>query len=245
MEKFFGIEFMEKTRCANLAPTNREKGLPQPPIELPVNGAVKLIHLPEPDLLVDKEVNFLELIELRTSVRQYNQVKISLKDLSYLLWCTQGVKMIAPSGNTTLRNVPSAGARHAFETYLLINQVEGLEPGLYRFLALEHSLIAVDISDEITTELTKAFMNQKMIPTSSVTFIWTAVAERMTYAYGERAYRYLHLDAGHVCQNLYLAAQTINYGACAIAHFDDEKLNQALKIDGENQFAIYAASVGK
>ncbi|MBP2630091.1 MAG: nitroreductase family protein [Firmicutes bacterium] len=245
MKKFFGTEFMEKTRCANLVPTNREKGLPQPPIELPVDGAVKLIHLPEPDLLVDKEINFLELIELRTSVRQYNQAKISLKDLSYLLWCTQGVKMITPTGNTTLRNVPSAGARHAFETYLLINQVEGLEPGLYRFLALEHSLIAVDLSEEITAELTVAFMNQKMIPTSSVTFIWTAVAERMTYAYGERAYRYLHLDAGHVCQNLYLAAQTINFGACAIAHFDDEKLNQTLKIDGENQFAIYAASVGK
>lgn len=245
MEKSIGIEFMEKTRCDILSPTDRAKGLPQPPIELSADDSIKRIHLPEPDLLEDKQVNFLELIELRTSVRQYHQTNLSLKDLSYLLWCTQGVKMVAPTGKSTLRNVPSAGARHAFETYLLINQVEGVEAGLYRFLALEHALIAVDVTEGIKDRLTAAFMNQKMIPTSSVSFIWTAMAERMTYAYGARAYRYLHLDAGHVCQNLYLAAQTIHYGTCAIAHFDDEKVNQCLKIDGEDQFAIYAASVGK
>jgi SagB-type dehydrogenase family enzyme len=67
----------------------------------------------------------------------------------------------------------------------------------------------------------------------------------MTYRYGERGYRYLHLDAGHVCQNLYLAAEAIGCGACAIAAFEDDEVNRVLGLDGESRFAIYLGAVGK
>lgn len=244
MEKSIGAQFMEQSRVADIAGTDKEKGLPLPQPEMPAEGGAQLIQLPEPDLLADQNVNFLELVEVRTTVRRYSAQPLTLKELSYLLWCTQGVKMVSPHG-VTMRNVPSAGARHAFETYLFLQNVEGLDAGLYRFLALEHALVPVDLTPEIAPTIIEAFYARPMIEKCAALFIWTAVAQRMTYAYGPRAYRYLHLDAGHVCQNLYLAAHTVQCGTCAIGHYDDEKTNAALGLDGTAQFAIYAATVGK
>jgi len=244
MEQSIGKEYMKQSTCANCGDCARDKKLIPPPLQLPYLPDSMIIKLPEPDMLADQEINFLELIELRTSVRQYHETPLTLAELSYLLWCTQGVKMAMPQG-TSIRNVPSAGARHALETYLYINRVEGVPPGLYRFLALEHALLLVQSGEGVSEAMMPAFKNQKMVKTCAVTFVWLAVLERMAYAYGQRAYRYLHLDAGHVCQNLYLAARTINSGVCAIGAFDDERLNAVLGVDGESQFAIYAATVGK
>lgn len=202
-----------------------------------------IINLPEPDFFDEQQVNFLEMIELRTTIRHYSDKSMSLKDLSYLLWCTQGVKMVVEKGS--LRNVPSAGARHAFETYLLVNNVEGLEKGIYRFLAIEHKLLAIKVDESLLDEAIPAFLNQKTIANAAVTFIWVAVAERMVWRFGERGYRYLLLDAGHICQNLYLAGQNVNCGTCAIAAFDDDAVNRFLNLDGEELFVAYAATVGK
>lgn len=244
MEKTIGVQFMEQTRVADIVGTEKEKGLPLPPPQMPAEAGAQLIALPEPDLLADQNINFLELVEVRATARRYSDRTLTLKELSYLLWCTQGVKMVSPHG-VTMRNVPSAGARHAFETYLFIQNVEGLNAGLYRFLALEHALLPVDLTPKIAPVIQEAFYGRPMIERCAVLFIWTAVAQRMVYAYGPRAYRYLHLDAGHVCQNLYLAAHTVQCGTCAIGHYDDEKTNAALGLDGTEQFTIYAASVGK
>lgn len=244
MSTSIGKEFMGKTQFAYLHGSGQSQGVPQPPLETPVARDTAIIKLPEPDLLPEKTVNFLELIEIRTSRRQYGQDHLSLQDLSYLLWCTQGVKMVMP-GNATFRTVPSAGARHAFDTYILVNRVEGLEPGIYRFMAIDHVLAEVQIDSGLCEELTEACLNQQIVKTSAVTFFWVAATERMTWRYGERGYRYLFLDAGHICQNLYLAGQTIHCGTCAIGAFDDGKVNEILGVDGETQYTVYAASVGK
>ncbi len=145
----------------------------------------------------------------------------------------------------TLRTVPSAGARHAFETFLLLNNVTGLAPGLYRYLALTHRLQQVDTDPAIPQRITKACFDQQFILRSGAVFLWTAVPYRMTWRYGERGYRDLHLDAGHVCQNLYLAAEAVGCGVCAIAAFDDDLMNGLLGMNGTDQFLIYLATVGK
>jgi SagB-type dehydrogenase family enzyme len=178
-------------------------------------------------------------------VRRYADLALTRQELSYLLWCTQGVKQVRSDGYCTLRNVPSAGARHAFETYLLVNNVDGLEPGLYRFLAIEHKLSTVDLAPDLAERIVRACLGQRFVQTAAVTFVWVAVVYRMAWRYGQRSYRYLHLDAGHVCQNLYLAAQAVDCGVCAIAAFDDQDLSQVLGVDGEAQFPIYVAAVGK
>ena len=239
-----GKEFMEKTKYHHSARSDQMKGLPQPPLELDYDKAKTVIDQPKPQEIEVSDVNLRGTIENRRSVRRYAQKPLTIEELSYLLWCTQGVKEVAP-GQATFRTVPSAGARHAFETYLLVNNVEGLQPSIHRFLAIEHKLVEIDNSTDIADKMVEGCFGQRFVKTSAVTFVWTAVAYRMKWRYGERGYRYMHLDAGHVCQNLYLSAESIDCGVCAIAAFSDDDMNRLLNLDGENQFVIYIATVGK
>lgn len=239
-----GSEFMKQTALPTNETSPQVKGLPQPPLELPIPEGSQLIPLPPASTLNIPPLDLRQAIEQRRSVRSYAEDPISLEELSFLLWCTQGVIKVSKRP-ATQRTVPSAGARHAFETFILANRVTGLKPGLYRFAAIEHALLPVNLLGNIGTHLQEASLDQEMITRGAVAFFWTAVEERMTWRYNQRGYRYLHLDAGHVCQNLYLAAQAVNCGVCAIAAFSDELLNKALGVDGERQFAVYAASCGK
>jgi SagB-type dehydrogenase family enzyme len=244
MPDSIGREFMRQSRKLDQPPSAQDLGAPQPPLELPFSADARQIALPPVADTHVPAIDLLAAIEARHTRRKYSTQPISLAELSFLLWCSQGVKKVS-SRPATLRTVPSAGARHAFETYLLVNRVEGLAPGLYRYLAIEHSLIELDLSAELREQINHACLEQKQVRNSAVTFLWIAVLERMTWRYGERGYRYLHLDAGHVCQNLYLAAEAVGCGACAIGAFDEEQLNRLLKLDGEQLFAIYLASLGK
>lgn len=236
-----GQQFMKATNSNMPQNAGRDAGDKQPYLEVLYDGKSELVQIPEPDFLDDVEGSFLELIELRSSVRQYTGGEMSVKQLSFLLWCTQGVKMVT---DRTVRNVPSAGGRHALETYLLIRNVEGIAPGVYRFLAIEHLLVKVG-GEDMMEEIASRGCTQPIVKTASVVFFWVAQADRMTWRFGERGYRYLMLDAGHVCQNLYLAAGAIKFGACAIGAFDDEAMNEILGLDGQNAFVLYGASVGK
>lgn len=239
-----GKEFMRMTEHENLPPLDQMLGRPPPPLEVPYTKGRAFIPLPPPEDIVLPAIDLRDAIEQRESVRDYAPEPLALHELSFLLWCTQGVRRVV-DGAFTLRTVPSAGARHAFETYLLINRVEDVPPGLYRYLALEHRLAEESRDPGLPKHATAAFLNQPHILESAVTFLWIAVPGRMTWRYSERGYRYLHLDAGHVCQNLYLAASGIGCGVCAIGAFDDAAINRLLGLDGEEQFLIYAATVGR
>ena len=232
-----GNEFMKKTHYRHLGHSDQMKGVPQPPLEIEYDVTGTVIDLPDPGECNIKAITIHEAIGNRKSVRRFDGKPLSLHELSYLLWCTQGVKETIP-GSATFRTVPSAGARHAFETCLFVNNVEELNPGLYRFLALEHKLLEIETIDSIKDDIITGCLGQEMTGECAVTFIWTSVVQRMTWRYGERGYRYMHLDAGHVCQNLYLAAEAIHCGVCAIAAFDDDVMNRVLGLDGEEQFVI-------
>lgn len=244
MIKSIGKEFIEKTKYKYLGETDQQKELPQPPLELEYDKDAVLIDLPLVENLEVKNIDLRKAIESRKSLRKYSNNPLAIEELSYLLWCTQGVKGIT-SRPSTLRNVPSAGARHSFETYLLINRVNGIKPGIYRYLAIDHKLMEVNTEPDIAEKVTQSCGAQIFIKNSAVTFIWSTVIYRMKWRYGERAYRYVHLDVGHVCQNLYLASQSIDCGVCAIAAFDDDELNKLIGLDGEEQFVVYLATVGK
>lgn len=239
-----GRTFMEMTKYKYATPSAQQRGEPQPPLELPFDNTAPLIDLPDARAHNLELANVYDLITDRQTWRNYANHPLSLSALSFLLWATQGIKSFADT-YATQRTVPSAGARHAFETYLLVHNVDDLEPGIYRYIASQHKLLRLDLGDQLTTRVTRACMNQEQVVRSAVTFIWAAVMARMFWRYGERGYRYLHLDAGHVCQNLYLAAEAQRCGVCAIAAFDDEALNDILGLDGEDTFAIYVATVGQ
>jgi SagB-type dehydrogenase family enzyme len=239
-----GIEYMRASRPGVQPPSAQSQGVPYPPLELPIPEGVRVTALPEPQDFPTHNLDFKGLIEKRRTLRKYTEDTISLQELAFFLWASQGVERITEKP-VTFRTVPSAGSRHAFETYILVNRVDELQPGLYRYAAIEHSLIEVTLDKEINPVLTQACLNQNQIATSAVTFFWMAVVERMIWRYSERGYRYLFLDAGHACQNLYLAAEAAGCGVCAIGAFDDDLLNAAFHVDGETQFVLYAASLGK
>jgi len=239
-----GKEFMRLTRYAHQEPSAQSLGAPQPPMQLPYAPTTPRVDLPAPAGVQVPALDVRAAIEQRRSLRSYSAQPLSLGELSFLLWASQGVQKITERP-VTLRNVPSAGARHAFETFVLVNRVTGLVPGLYRFAAIEHALLQVDLCAEVAAQTVRACHDQTMVARAAATFVWVAVLERMHWRYGERGYRYLHLDAGHICQNLYLAAEALGAGACAIAAFDDDLLNQVVGADGEQMFAVYAAALGK
>jgi len=239
-----GREFIKKTKYEYLDPSAQSRGRPQPPLELQRYKGGQLIELPGPEKLSIKGIDLRQSIEGRKSVRRYSRTPLSLEELSYLLWCTQGVKEVIP-GSATFRTVPSAGARHALETYLMVNNVDSLKQGLYWYSPLRHGLILIDEDDRLADRLVAACLGQRFVAQSGITFIWTATSYRMTWRYSERGYRYFFLDAGHVCQNLYLAAEAIDCGACAIAAFSDDAVDEFLQVDGEEQFSLYIATVGK
>jgi SagB-type dehydrogenase family enzyme len=235
---------MDATKFGELDPSPQMLGHSPPPLEIAPGADKSLISLPEIGGLETDSVNLKRAIETRRSVRNFTDSSISLQDLAWLLWATQGVKK-AVNDVATFRTVPSAGARHAFETYLSIGNVEGLEQGLYRYLALEHSIVEEQQDEDIMAKVARACLDQPFVRNCGAVFIWVAISERMTWRYGERGYRYLHLDAGHVCQNLYLASQTVNCGVCAVAAFKDDELNSLLGLDGDKHFVVYLAAVGK
>lgn len=236
-----GEEFIERTRFAYLGPSDQRLGRAQPPLERSDPGAG--IPLPHPGEARPAAVDLTDAIERRRSVRTYAAAPMPLATLSYLLWSSQGVQRIVGS-DWTIRTVPSAGARHALETYLLVNRVDGLAPGLYHYAALSNRLFRLQAPEDVAGRIRAACLDQPMVADSAAFFIWAADRYRMTWRYGERGYRYIFIDAGHACQNLYLAAEAVGCGVCAIGAFDDDALNALLGLDGKEIFVIYCAAAG-
>ncbi|KUO68004.1 MAG: hypothetical protein APF77_03765 [Clostridia bacterium BRH_c25] len=225
--------------------TDQELKLPQPPLENPYGEEAVIIDLPpvSEEVLIKRDI--YKCIKSRRSRRKYADRPITLKELSFLLWATQGVVRVSDNNYATMRPVPSGGARHPFETYLAVNNVEGLKKGIYRYLALSHRLLFMYEEENISELITAAALDQKFTGESAVTFIWSCIPYRGEWRYSFSAHKVMLLDAGHVCQNLYLACGAVGCGTCAIAAYDQKLTDELIKVDAENEFSIYIAPVGK
>lgn len=226
--------------------TDQQKGIPAPPLQKPYPEDADLLDLPSPDdLTVGNSVSVRQAIADRQSHRRFTDEALTMEELAFLLWATQGVHKVWRNGVAVRRTVPSAGARHAFETYLAVNRVEGLNPGLYRYLSMEHKLLLKFADRGIGKRTAVACHNQAFVARSAVTFIWTALPYRTEWRYALMTPKLVNLDAGHVCENLYLAAGGIGAGTCAVAAYNQKEMDDLLKVDGEDEFAVYVAPVGK
>lgn len=225
--------------------TDQDKEIPEPPIQksCPTDG--KVIDLISPEHFTCCKMDVLTSLKNRKSRRLYSDESLTLEELSYLLWSVQGVKKIVRNGYATLRTVPSGGARHSFETYIAVFNVDSLDKGLYRYLPLEHKLLFIGKTENLEGKIKEACFNRDFASNCCVTFIWTTIPYRTEWRYNICSTKLIALDAGHVCENLYLAAESINAGTCAIASYDQEKMDSLLNVDGENEFTIYVAPVGK
>jgi SagB-type dehydrogenase family enzyme len=122
--------------------------------------------------------------------------------------------------------------------------VNGLQPGLYRYLPLENKLYFI-FSDDNLAERVHEATYESYVKGSAVTFIWTVIPYRTEWRYSILSPKIIAQDSGHMCQNLYLACEAIGAGTCAIGAYDQEKMDHAIRVDGKEEFAVYVAPVGK
>jgi SagB-type dehydrogenase family enzyme len=228
-------------RLFDSAGTDQARKVPAPPQEKPAPQGARLVDLVGPADLTVGGLPLAEAIRRRQSRRKYTAEPLSLEEVSFLLYATQGVRL--RRDNYSFRTVPSAGARHSLETYLFAARVSGVDPGLYRYLPFADRLCLLASRPGLAEAMDEALMGQ--LWKSAAVFVWTSIPYRMEWRYTTVAHKVIALDAGHVCQNLYLACESIGCGACAIGAYDQEKMDSLLGVDGEDELAVYAAVVGK
>lgn len=222
-------------------PSDQDEKRPMPPMGTLRGGPVV-------DLPGSRTGELARLLESRHSRRKFEETPLTLEELAAVLWAAQGVKKTIPG--RTLRTVPSAGGRHPLELYAFVNRVEGLEPGLYHYLAQSHRLELVSQNREQGDKLSQALLDQSFAGHAPMCLVWTAVPYRTEWRYDNKAPKYILLDAGHSCQNVYLACESLGLGCCAIAAYDQAELDALLGLPsgpsaGEDvEFGLYACCVG-
>lgn len=223
--------------------TDQELKKPQPPlVKEPMRSDSIRLPVNYQDLPVDHD--FLHVINSRQSHRVYTQQKMSLLQLSYLLWCSQGVKAVRGKHYALLKTVPCGGARHEFETYIAIQNVEGLQDGLYHYLPAAHSIELLKTLPDIRSFISVSLEDQVWAARANVVFYYSYVCYRAEWRYGIYAGRMIMADAGHISENVYLAATSISLGGCAIGAVNGKLADQEFELDGNEEFILYAMTVG-
>lgn len=225
--------------------TDQNEGVKVPPVQKEVPAGAEVITLPAVDRSILSEVDIFNCLNNRKSRRQYLPQDLSLAELSFLLWATQGVQGKFQNDQQTIRTVPSGGARQPFETYLAINSVEGIKPGIYRYQPLEHQLVYLFSIENQKDKVAEAAHGQGFVGNCAVTFIWSTIPYRCEWRYTIESKKIILQDSGHLCQNLYIACEAIGCGTCAIGAYSQQKFDDLLKLDGIDEFTVYVAPVGK
>ncbi|MDO5725913.1 MAG: SagB/ThcOx family dehydrogenase [Tissierellia bacterium] len=223
--------------------TDQSRGKAMPAIQKPTGENQKIISLPDWKNCKLSNNDFKDILIKRQSIRSYSEESLSLEELSWLLYATQGVRDHSPI--RTFRTVPSAGNRHPFETYLVVFNVDGLKEGIYRYLPLDNALVFEKSETDLSNKTSIAALGQKMAGRSALTFIWTAIPYRTEWRYSKASAKVIAMDIGHICQNLYLACNSIACGTCEIAAYHQKFADELLELDGEEEFVIAMSPVGK
>lgn len=197
------------------------------------------VELPDPETAGGQ--GLWDAIQQRRSSRDFDPKPLAREHLSQLLWATQGIT--GRRRGFAFRASPSAGACYPIDTYVVVNRVDGLEPGLYHY-AIADATLERRRQGDLAPVIAAACLDQEMCAEAAIVFAWTAVPARSKHRYHERAYRYLYLDAGHIGENLHLAATALGLGCCAIGAFFDDEVNALLGVDGTAETAIYLSAVG-
>ncbi len=196
----------------------------------------EIIKLLKPEY--DSDTSIEEALLKRRSVRRYKDKPLTLTEISQLLWAAQGIT--DPRG---LRAAPSAGALYPLEIYVVAGNVNGLPDGIYNYKPRKHELARVVKGDK-RIELCNAALGQPSVRNAAVVIVFSAVYERTTVKYGERGIRYVHIEAGHAAQNLFLQAVPLNLGAVVIGAFYDDEVKKVMKMTDREQ-PLYIMPVGR
>jgi SagB-type dehydrogenase family enzyme len=173
----------------------------------------------------------------RRSQRSFQDKELPAEHLSQILWAAYGIT--SPRG---LRTAPSAGALYPLEIYAIIGDVQGIEPGVYRYVADGHKIVRV-VDGDVRGELAGAALNQRMVADAPMSVFFSAVFERTTGRYGERGEKYVYIEVGHSAQNVYLQAEALGLGTCAVGAFTDSRVREILNLPADEE-PLYLMPVG-
>ncbi|MFO7877921.1 MAG: SagB/ThcOx family dehydrogenase [Desulfovermiculus sp.] len=238
LQSCLGTKYLQQTQF------DREKIMAMPRLHISPAAPFKTYPDAKTSLLPDAErpgTDLWDVLASRRSRRRYADHALSLEVLSALLWASLGISN--RTGGVTLRTFPSAGALYPIETYLQVRRVEGLEPGLYHLNVRDWCLESLQ-KGQFGTHLAKACLDQRFMAQAAFNVCWSAVLRRNMAKYGHRGMRYIFMEAGHVCQNLLLAAEGLELSACPVGAYFDQEVNNLFALDGEEESLIYFASVG-
>ena len=192
-----------------------------------VSGAAESVQLPEPQY--DSKISIEKALYSRRSVREYEDKPLALNEISQLLWAAQGI-----TGPLGFRTAPSAGALYPIEIYLIAGNVNKLPDGVYKYKPDSHALVKI-LQGDRRADLCAAALGQTCVKKSAAVIVIAAVYERTMKKYGQRGIRYVHIEVGHVSQNIYLQGMSLNLGTVIIGAFDDEKVKKVLHMHGAEQ----------
>jgi SagB-type dehydrogenase family enzyme len=240
-DKNIGDEYQARTKYKR--DELRSTGLDwskKPPHFKVYENPVKTIKLPAPEH--EGGGALWGLLAGRRTRRTYKPKPLTLKELSQILWASNG--KTKEGRETFLRSAPSAGALYPVELYVMANDVMGLNKGIYHFDVAGNRLSMIREGD-YSEEAAQAALGQQMLAKSGAVVFMTAIVERAKWKYEARAYRYMYLDAGHIGQNMCLAAESLGLGICPIGAFYDDELNAILGVDGVEETVLYAMTIGR
>jgi len=199
------------------------------------------IKLPQPSY--KSKTSIEEALKRRRSIREYEDKPLTIKHVSQLFWAAQGVTKPDPwlrAGG--FKTAPSAGATYPLEVYMVVKKggVEGLEPGIYHYLPKTHEIELIKKGD-YSKELMKAALDQEYVEAAPVNMVITAIYERTTGRYGDRGIRYVHMEVGHVGENIYLQCVSLGLGCVVIGAFHDAQVKEILGVD---EAPLYIIPIG-
>ncbi|MCL2705371.1 MAG: SagB/ThcOx family dehydrogenase [Spirochaetaceae bacterium] len=214
---------------------NRSKSEGDNVILTKIEGSQLTYLLPSPK--TNGNISVEKALANRRSQRLFQNKAISADQLSQILWAAYGITKPVTEYQFLrggFRTAPSAGALYPLEIYAIIGKVDGIEPGAYKYISEDHKIVRV-IDKDVRDELSEAAMGQRIVREAPVTIFYSAIFSRTTEKYGERGYRYVFIDLGHSAQNIYLQAEALQLGACAIGSLKDNRVSQILKLPAEEE----------
>ena len=186
------------------------------------------------------KISVEEAILKRRSARRFRAQPLSFTQLSQLLWSAQGI-----TGTGGRRAAPSAGATYPLEVFIVIGEhgIESLAAGVYHYDVGNHSL-SLHLSGDFRQKLADTALGQSFIANCPIDMVVCALHRRTAYRYGRRGERYVHMEVGHVGQNVSLQAVVLGLATVMVGAFEDEEVVKVLKLE-EQIKPLYIISVGK
>jgi len=230
---------------SGMAQSDQSKGVAAPAFGKPIVGEV--FTLPPFEGITN--VSYESLLDSRRSVRSYTNTPMTQAQLAFMLWSVNGIQHTR-NDVSSFRPVPSGGARHPFETYITVNNVEGLAPGLYHYLPAQNigeKKVTIQRLGDIPNyeeTLTNMVVGQAWAAKAPIVLFYTCIPYKAEWRYHEMAHRVVLIDLGHVGQNAMLSAAALGLGSCCMAAYDQEICDKIIGIDGLDEYTVYGVAVG-